>query len=475
MLDCPFALGQDISLKIRHRERVSTDEPGKLKASFTEGSINRHVFHLSSIMVAGFLVMTICNLIEIFYIGVLGKIELAAITFMLPVSMSLNALARGIGVGAATLVAQHIGQGDLSRSSLTITHCCLLTLLFSLGVLLLGQVAAGPLFALLGAQEEVLAQAVGYARIWLIGFPLLALAMVSNGLIRAFGNASYPGYIMATGPILQVLFGPLVIFGLAGLPALGLAGAAWAFTAGALLQVLMALGWYLRNRLLAPSLHMFLAYSRSILQVGIPAAATNLIQPLSGAVVTWLLAGYGTETVAGFGVASRIEAVASMVVIGIAGSVVPLVGQNWGAARYQRAYQALKACYIACFVWGLMAAVIMWSWAPFFVSTINKDPGLLKVAVTFLYIVPFSIGFMGLLIVSINSFNALRRPVPALLLSAGRLLLIYVPMALLAGYYFGYPGIFAAMAAANVLVGLAGLAWNQQAMRHQERKLDGPV
>ena len=89
-----------------------------------------------------------------------------------------------------------------------------------------------------------------------------------------------------------------------------------------------------------------------ILQVGIPAAASNMIQPLSMGVVTWLLAGFGTTVVAAFGVASRIESVVGMVVIGISTSVVPLVGQNWGARKFERVHEALNTCYAACLIWG---------------------------------------------------------------------------------------------------------------------------
>jgi putative MATE family efflux protein len=445
-------------------------------ATYTEGAIRDHVAKLSSVMILGFLAMTVGQLIEIFYIGKVGKAELAAVTFMFPISMSLNALTRGIGIGAATLIAQSMGAGDREQTAMTVTHCYILVLIFTIAVSLVGQFGASYLFILLGASDQVLVLATHYAKIWLIGFPMMGLAMVSNGLIRSFGNPTFPGFIMTIAPVVQVIVGPFLIFGWAGLPMLGLEGAAWAFVLGAIAQVLLAAYWYfLRERLFRLSNGRFLAsFNKSavgILQVGIPAAASNMIQPLSMGVVTWLLAGFGTTVVAAFGVASRIESVVGMVVIGISTSVVPLVGQNWGARKFERVHEALNTCYAACLIWGLLAATIMWFGAGYFVNFVNDDPGLVDVAVTFLHIIPFSIGFMGLIVVSTHAFNALRRPMPALFLSVARLLIVYIPLALLGSHFFGYIGVFAATAITNVLVGIVAVVWNRRTLSREQQLL----
>jgi len=445
-------------------------------ATYTEGAIRDHVAKLSSVMILGFLAMTVGQLIEIFYIGKVGKAELAAVTFMFPISMSLNALTRGIGIGAATLIAQSMGAGDREQTAMTVTHCYILVLIFTIAVALVGQFGASYLFILLGASDQVLVLATHYAKIWLIGFPMMGLAMVSNGLIRSFGNPTFPGFIMTIAPVVQVIVGPFLIFGWAGLPMLGLEGAAWAFVLGAIAQLLLAAYWYfLRERLFRLSNGRFLAsFNKSavgILQVGIPAAASNMIQPLSMGVVTWLLAGFGTTVVAAFGVASRIESVVGMVVIGISTSVVPLVGQNWGARKFERVHEALNTCYAACLIWGLLAATIMWFGAGYFVNFVNDDPGLVDVAVTFLHIIPFSIGFMGLIVVSTHAFNALRRPMPALFLSVARLLIVYIPLALLGSHFFGYIGVFAATAITNVLVGIVAVVWNRRTLSREQELL----
>ena len=169
--------------------------------------------------------------------------------------------------------------------------------------------------------------------------------------------------------------------------------------------------------------------------------------------------------VAGFGVAGRIDAVVAMVVIGISASAAPLVGQNWGARLYDRVDEALKLGYRYCLIWGFTAAVIMWLGAPFFVSLITDDPEVAAPAVAFLYIVPISIGFMGMVNVANASFNALSKPVPPLILSVSRLVIVYIPAAIAAGHYFGYVGVYVATTAVTVLFGLLGWRWSEATIR----------
>ncbi|MBV1878291.1 MAG: MATE family efflux transporter [Pseudomonadales bacterium] len=444
------------------------NKPPNNAGGYTQGSVNRHIFKLSSVMIFAFLAMTLGGLIEVFYLGMVGKDELAAITFTFPVAMSLNALARGIGMGAASLIAQAMGKKLREQAALLINHCYLLVIIFTIFLAFVAQWFGPLIFSSLGASGRVLELTIDYMQVWLIGFPMMGLAMTSNGMIRAFGNALFPGYIMTLGPAIQVLLGPFLIFGWFGLPAMGIVGAAWAFVVASICQILLASLWFIwQEKLLRPTLNSFTQSSYNILHVGIPAAATNMIQPLSAAVVTWLIAGYCNTVVAGFGVASRIEAVVAMVVIGIAASVVPLVGQNWGAGQYQRVFETLRSCYIACLIWGFMAAGLMWIGADFFIQLINDDPKLRESGIAFLYIVPFSIGFMGLMNVSTHTFNALRKPAPALFLSIARLLVVYIPLAMLASHFYGYIGVFVATAATNVLMGVVAVLWSTIIIRRQ--------
>ena len=442
------------------------------RGSFTGGDLPRHVMRLSGFMIMGFLAMTLAQFVEAVYLGILGTSAIAAVTFTFPVIMALGAATRGIGIGTAAVLARAVGGGEQERAAILTSHGLLLDLTFNIFCAAMLIAFAEPLFHLLGARGAILDLVVSYISIWALGFPLFGLSMVGSGLMRSIGDPVYPGLVIAVGSAAQVLIGPLLIFGWLGFPALGVDGAAWAFVVARSLSFLMAAYWFVfKRRMIRASLNAFFASARTILHVGIPAMATNLIEPLSSAIITRLLASFGTAVVAGFGVAARIDAVVFMVVIGISSSTTPLVGQNWGARLFERVDRALALCYRFCLLWGVVAATIMWVGARLFVSLINDEPQVVATATTYLYILPITLGFAGMLNVANGAFQALSRPAPALILSLLRLFVFYVPLALAASHYFGYTGIFAAAALTNVVLGLWGREWNRRVIARERDRL----
>ena len=441
--------------------------------NLTEGAISGHLFRLSGVMIIGFIAWTLGGLIEIFYLGMVGLDALAAITFAFPLTMSLTAFIRGIGVGASSIIARALGESDRDKAATTTSHCNMIVILITVTLSLLGFLTAEIFYLAMGARNEVLNLAVAYTQIWLLGFPMIGMAMVSNGMIRSFGDASFSASIMLSAPLVQIILGPFLIFGWLGLPALGVIGAAWVAVIGGVCQFVIGAYWFfIKEKLLRAEFPSLWSSCKDILHVGIPAASTNLIGPLSTGITTWLLSGYGIAVVAGFGVASRIESVAGMVTVGFATSIVPIVGQNWGARKFDRVYAALKTCYLACHAWGLIAATGIWMGAVFLVRLFSDQEAILESAVWFLYIVPLSIGFAGMVNIATHSFNALRTPLPALVLSLARVLFVYVPLAAALQLWIGYQGVFIAIALSNMIVGLLAYFWNNYAL---EKRIHGLV
>lgn len=203
--------------------------------------------------------------------------------------------------------------------------------------------------------------------------------------------------------------------------------------------------YYLLNGDLINTRHLarrFVASSKRILHIAFPAMATQLIGPVTAAIITRMLASHGEVVVAGFGVAVRIEAVAVMLLFALSGSIGPFVGQNWGARRPERVKEGLLVAYRFCLLWGLFAAFITIAFGEVIASWVDDNTAVIATAAFYLAVVPWNYGLWGMLMMSSASFNALGKPIPSTVLSFTRMFLVYVPLALLLDDRFGYAGIF---------------------------------
>jgi putative MATE family efflux protein len=302
--------------------------------------------------------------------------------------------------------------------------------------------------------------------IWYFSMVFLAVPSVGANALRATGDASISGTIMVAGSILQIMIGPFLIFGWFGLPELGIKGAALAnlLARFSIFLVTMYVLIY-RVELLdfhAMKLSSVLNSWRRIFAVSIPATATNLIGPISTAIIVSLLAGYSQETVAGFGIASRIEGLFVIPLFALSASIGPFVGQNWGADNLKRANQAMLLSFKYSIGWGLLVALLLLVFRTEVIGQFDDNEEVILVAATYLLLVPLSYGLWGVLMMASAIFNSLGKPISSTIMSIVRMFVIYVPLAYLGEYFLGYPGIFAAACAANIIMGLWAFTWNRK-------------
>ena len=438
-------------------------------ARLIEGSTAKHLVNLTMPMFLGISSMFTASLIDTIYVGWLGSAELAAVSFSFPLIMGLTTLSMGIGVGGASIIARLAGGGDKAPIRSLSTHALLLAALLAT-ILSIGlYFSQGPVFRVLGADAEILSLIRTYISIWMFGLPFFVLPMVATMMMRALGNARLPGLIMGGSAALQVLLAPPLIFGVPGYAhGLGLPGAAWAFVVSRLIMFVITWGALRRMQLIefrVPSPTALWASWREVLAIGAPSALNNLIAPASLAITVALLAQHNHAVVAGFGIASRIESLATMLLMALSASTGPFVGQNWGAGRYGRILEAHKLAYRFALAYSLVVCLILALWGRSMVAAIIDDPSVVDAAYAFLVIVPVSYGSFGIGMIAAATFIALGKPMPTLALSLGRMVVFYVPLALLGDRLFGYLGIYGAAALANLSVGGLSAWWVRRHLR----------
>ena len=414
----------------------------------------RHVVVMTTTSSVGLVSVFFVDALNLFYISLLGEKELAAAigyaSTLLFFSVSVSI---GMTIAASALVARAIGAGeDAKARSITTT-----TTLYIVAALCLFAFALFPLRSVLleslGASGETLDMAVHFSGIVIPSIPLLGLAMASGALLRSKGDARRAMYVTLSGAIAALFLDPLLIFGLD----LGITGAAIATVLIRIIIVFVGFhGVHVIHRMLGrPRMHEFASYLKPFFVIAFPAIITQLATPVGNAYVTFSIAEFGDDAVAGWAIVGRLVPVAFGVVFALSGAVGPILGQNYGAKLYDRVYGGMRDALLFSFlfcvaVWVLLA--ITNQWIVWLFSATGDAADLIR---SFCFFVAGSFIFTAALFVSNAAFNNLGRPFYATMLNWGRATLGTIPFVYV-GKEWGADGILIAWGLGGVFFGIMG-------------------
>jgi len=429
--------------------------------AMTEGPVGPLLFRLTLPLAWGILAVLGYRLAEAWFVGALGPDALAAISFAFPVTMVVLSLSIGLGAGTSSVIARALGACEPGVPRL-VADALILTFLMAAICAAIGIAGADWLARLLGAGPQIAPAIAAYLRVWFPTAILILLPQVGLSAARAAGDATFQGVAMVASTLLNLAFAPIAIDGAFGFHGLGLVGAPIA-TALAWLPLLAATLWRLRQLNILSFDHLrldeFLASSRRILRVGVPAAATNTVIPISAGIITALLAPYGHDVVAGFGLGSRVESVAMVPFFALSAVMNPFAGQNFGAGRIARVREAMRVTSLFCGALGALLAVLLYAGRAWIASRFTGDAAVIEAAMLYLALVPISYGPGGVIAIANAAFNGLNRPGSAVIVSVARTLVVNVPVAWAGGRLFGVPGIFLGICVSNLLVGVGSGLW----------------
>lgn len=412
-------------------------------------------------MIIGMLMMFSFNLIDTLFISMLGTEPLSAISFTFPVTFMILSLAIGLGIGTSAVVAKYLGccEHEKAKQASTVTNYT--SILLALILSLIGYIFMDEIFLMMGAGEALLPQIRDYMEIWLPASALLVGMTTANSVLRACGDTKTPSIVMAASGVINAVLDPILIFGFGPVPALGIQGAAIA-TLISWIVAFFYLFYYLTRKLQLvytgiPSLGIFISSSREMLRIGIPASGANMMTPLAAGIMTAIAAGYGESTVAAFGVGSRIESIACLLVLALSSTLPPFISQNLGAGRMDRIMESYRLTMKFILVWQLIVYVVMGVLAWVIAAVFTEDEEVARAIRLFIWILPLGYGLQGVVILTNSAFNALHKPMMALYLSIARFFVFYVPLAWLGSMLFGLAGFYGGALLGNVL--MAALSW----------------
>lgn len=433
------------------------------RGNLTEGPVKDHLVRLSVPMTWGIMVMISFQLVDTFFVSLLGTKELAAVSFTFPVTMAIFSITMGFSIAMSSVLSRLIGGGNHEMVRRVTTHGLMLVFMVSGLVGLAGYHYQDQIFILLGASEDMRPLIHEYMTPWFAGAVFISLPMIGNSAIRAAGDSRVPAMIMTMAAVLNLILSPLMIFGYAGFPRMELEGAACATVFANMIA--MFAGLYvihfhkkMTDLTFLYRLKEFGDSARRLLFIALPVGLTQAILPVMSAFIVYLLATSGHAAVAAFGIVTRVEAFAFIILMGVAVGMGPIIGQNVGAKRFDRVNETIHLAIRFSIFWSVFVAVVLALFARPIASIFSSEPDVIHYTSLFFWIVPVSYIFSNLLRGWGSAFNAMGMPQRSfMMIVVGMVCMI---PAVYAGHAIGgAPGLFTAIAAVNIVTGIIFHIW----------------
>ena len=395
--------------------------------------VNKLLLSMSLPMMISMLVQSLYNIVDSIFVAQISENALTAVSLAFPMQTLMIAASGGIGVGINAILSRSLGQKNYDMANKTAINGIFLEVVACIIFIILGFTVTPIFYRLQVGEGEIMELGIQYLSLVLTLSFGIFMQMTFERLLQATGKTMLTMITQTTGAIINIIFDPILIFGLFGMPGMGVAGAAIATVMGQIVASVMAIIFNFKyNNEIHISFKRFRPDSVAIKQIlgtGIP----SMIMQAIGSVMTFcmnkILNGFSSTAVAVFGVYFKLNSFVFMPVFGLNNGMVPIVAYNFGAKKRERLLKTIK--YSAIYAVSLMIiGLITFQFIPEkLLLLFNASEQMLKIGVPALRIISLSFGFAGVCIVLSSVFQALGQGFISMLMSFLRQLIVLLPSA----------------------------------------------
>lgn len=407
------------------------------------------VFSMSLPLMVSLLVQSLYNIVDGIFVARLSEDALTATSLAYPVQLFMIAVSVGTGVGVNALLSRKLGAKQQEQADQVATTGLLLSLVCTVVFALLGVFCAGALADLFAEDAVTAALCAKYLRICMVFCLGIFVETLAQRLLQATGNTFLSMISLVVGALTNIILDPILIFGLWGCPAMGVAGAAVATVIGQWLGAAVALVLnYLKNpevhfrfRGFRPKAGMILA----IYQVGVPTIVMQAIGSVMLSAMNALLLPFFNTAVAFFGVYYKLQNFLLMPINGLGQAAIPIIGYNFGAKNDRRIYQALKVILPTGICIALVGTVIFLLLPGQLLGLFSAGAAMLKLGIPALRIISATFAFAAVTVILGYAASGLGNGVINMVGAALRQLIVLLPLAWLIARFGGVDQVWYAM------------------------------
>lgn len=395
--------------------------------------VNKLLITMSLPIIISMLVQALYNIVDSIFVAQINENAPTAVSLAYPVQNLMIAIASGTGVGVNSFVSKCLGSKDFKFANKAANVSIFLAIMNWLVLLVFGIALSRWFFTVQTDNAEIIEYGYEYLSIVSVfSFGIFGQIM-GERLLQATGKTIFTMITQGAGALINIIFDPIMIFGLIGFPAMGVAGAAVATVMGQIAAMVLAIVFNIKfNKELKFDLRKILPQKRivaNIYKVGVPSILMIAISSVMTFAMNKILIAFTSTATAVFGVYFKLNSFLFMPVFGLNNGMVPIVAYNYGAGKYPRIVKTMKLSIIYAVVIMNLGLIIFQLFPAQLLGLFNASPDMIAIGVPALRIISISFIAAGFSVVTLSVFQALGQGVYSLIVSVSRQLVILVPVA----------------------------------------------
>lgn len=392
------------------------------------------------------IVQALYNVVDSIFVSMLSENALTSVSLVFPIQNLMIAVAVGTAVGMNALLSRRLGEKNYEKANRVANNGIFLSILNWLVFAGIGLTCSSLFLNSFTNNPEIAVAGANYMRICTVFSFGLFMQITLERILQVTGKTTYQMFSQLTGALINIALDPILIFGLFGLPKMGVAGAAWATVIGQIIGMALSLiiNHYKNHevRLYFKEMLPDAKTIRGIYQVGLP---TIIMQSIGSVMVfgmNKILITFTETAISVFGIYFKLQSFVFMPVFGVTNALVPIIGYNYGARRKDRIMQASKLSVIMITII-MLAGTALFQLAPtWLLSLFNASESMYAIGAPALRIISVSFCFAGVAIVLSSMFQALGEGMMSLLMSIFRQLVLLLPCAWLLAKFAGLDAVW---------------------------------
>ncbi|MBO5125369.1 MAG: MATE family efflux transporter [Spirochaetaceae bacterium] len=395
--------------------------------------VNRLIITMSLPMIVSMLVTALYNVVDSVFVARISENALTAVSISFPIQNLMIAISTGTGVGINALLAMNLGRKDFKAVGLVASNGLFLAACSSVIFIVFGLFFTPLYFRSLTTDPEIIQHGCDYLKICSVLCFGLFLQITNDRVLQATGKTIYTMYTQGLGAIINIILDPILIFGLLGFPALGVAGAAWATVIGQIAGMFLSVFFNVtKNHEVKLEIKTFRPHwstIKSIYAIGVPSIIMASIISVMTFGMNKILMGFTATATAVFGVYSKLMGFVFMPVFGLNNGMIPIISYNYGAQNRLRIKKTITLCAIYATAIMVVGFAIFQIFPQVLLSFFNASEEMMLLGMSALRIISFSFLLAGYSIVSGSVFQALGKGVLSMNVSLIRQLVVLLPLA----------------------------------------------